>query len=507
MRSSPSVRLPLLLLVALPLVACGRDAAPLHASSAAPAPITNRIALPPEVVANLGITFEKARLGRLETRLRVPGRVEIAPEARYTVRAPAAGRVVLRAARWQRVAAGEILGELLSPELRASQESLVEAHAAIDRADVDMLRARAESGPLREIADATEAALAAARERAVASEGALASARELEKNAWVRVEATAKLSAGSSLPASTLFAAQKDHVEAQAAALEAAGRRDDARALVPDLVMKLSIARSRAATTERELAILDRKKATSEVSYRQQLRSLAVLTGLSAGELEVEGPQGHAWLRLESIPLRAPAAGVVTEVTATAGEWLEGASTVLRIADPRKVVFRGEVPEADTLRIPIGADVRIEVGCADCDAVETKLSTPLTIADPRTRTVGLEIALPGDGSGFPDGVSATAAVLLERSKNEEVLLPTACVVQDELELLVFRRDPAKPDQVIRQPVSIGRRSEGLVEILSEVGAGDEVVRDGIHQLRLTGTGKAPAKGHFHADGTFHEGED
>ena len=210
-----------------------------------PAPITNRIPLPPEVVANLGITFEKARMGRLETRLRVPGRVEIAPEARYTVRAPAAGRVVLKAVRWQRVAAGEVLGELLSPELRASQESLVEAHAAIDRADVDILRARAESGPLREIAEATEAALAAARERAVAAEGgARLGARSSRRAPGVGWRRRPSCPTGSSLPASTLFAAQKDHVEAQAAALEAAGRRDDARALVPDLVMKLSVARS-----------------------------------------------------------------------------------------------------------------------------------------------------------------------------------------------------------------------------------------------------------------------
>lgn len=505
--NAPSSRLRLLSVLLLPLAACGRDAPVTGSMASAPPPITNRIPLPPEVVANLGVTFEKARMGRLETRLRIPGRVEIAPEARYTVRAPAAGRIVLRTARWQRVAAGEVLGELLSPELRASQESLVEAHAAIDRADVDILRARAESGPLQEIAEATAAALEAARERAVAAEGALAAAQALEQSARARVEATAKLSTGSALPASTLFAAQKDHAEAQAAALEAAGRRDDARALVPDLVMKLSVARSRAATTEREIAILERRKATSEVGYRQQLRALAVLTGLPLEELEAEGPQGHAWLRLESIPLRAPAAGVVTETTATAGEWLEGASTVLRIADPAKVVFRGEVPEADTLRIPLGADVRVEVGCAECAPVETKLSTPLTIADPRTRTVGVEIALPVDGSAFPDGVSATASVLLERSKSEEVLLPAACVVQDELELLVFRRDPADPGQVIRQPVSIGRRAEGFVEILSEVGAGDEVVRDGVHQLRLTGTGKAPANGHFHADGTFHEGKD
>ena len=56
------------------LAACG-PTAPAPAPTAAAPAITNRIPLPPEVVANLGITFERARRGRLETRLRVPGRV------------------------------------------------------------------------------------------------------------------------------------------------------------------------------------------------------------------------------------------------------------------------------------------------------------------------------------------------------------------------------------------------------------------------------------------------
>jgi multidrug efflux pump subunit AcrA (membrane-fusion protein) len=119
----------------------------------------------------------------------------------------------------------------------------------------------------------------------------------------------------------------------------------------------------------------------------------------------------------------------------------------------------------------------------------------------------LELRLPDGGGRYPDGASATAGILLARSRSEEVLLPVATVVQDELETIVFRRDPANPAQVVRTPVSVGRRSEGWVEILSEVGEGDEVVRDGVHQLRLTGIGKAPATGHFHADGTWHEGKD
>ncbi|MBA3846451.1 MAG: hypothetical protein H0X45_07390, partial [Planctomycetes bacterium] len=39
--------------------------------------------------------------------------------------------------------------------------------------------------------------------------------------------------------------------------------------------------------------------------------------------------------------------------------------------------------------------------------------------------------------------------------------------------------------------------------LSGVAEGDQVVVDGIYQLRLSGAGKAQLGGHFHSDGTFH----
>jgi hypothetical protein len=36
-----------------------------------------------------------------------------------------------------------------------------------------------------------------------------------------------------------------------------------------------------------------------------------------------------------------------------------------------------------------------------------------------------------------------------------------------------------------------------------VAKGDQVVVDGIYQLKLSGAGKSQLGGHFHADGSFH----
>jgi multidrug efflux pump subunit AcrA (membrane-fusion protein) len=459
------------------------------------------------VVANLGITFAKAKTGRIETRLAVPGRVEVAPEARFAVRAPAAGRVLVMASRWQRVARGDVVAELLTDDLRAAQQALFDAEAGVARADLDVLRARAESEPAAALAEATEASLASARERVTATEEALRAARELQAAAAARVETVRGLSEAKGLAESALFAARKDAVEAQAAALDALQRRDDARAAVPELAREAGLARAKAAGARREVEIVERRRLALEAAVRQQTKALAALTGTTPTDLAKDVAGRPVWLTLESLALRAPAAGVVVEVPVGDGEWVESSATVVRIVDPTRAIFRGEVPEGDAGRIPKEAAVRVDVGCAGCAGVDAAISAPLAVADPRTRTVLVEARIPGDGSRFPDGASAVGAVLLGRSASEEVLVPAECVVRDELETLVFRRDPAKPDQVIRTPVSVGRRAEGWVEVLSEVGEGDEVVRDGVHQLRLTGIGKAPANGHFHADGTWHEGKD
>jgi RND family efflux transporter MFP subunit len=498
--------------VAIPLALvllsrCGEAPAP-SKGGGAPAPaVTNRIPLPAEVIANLGITFAKARLGRLETRLIVPGRVEIAPEARFAVRAPSPGRVVTKATRWQRVRRGDVVAELLSEDLRAAQQALVDAEAAIERADLDLLRTRAETAPIHALAEGANAALAAAKGRAEAAEAALRGARDLEALAASRAEATRRLAEEKGLPESTIYAARKDQVEAQAMVLEAAERRDDLLALLPELALRAGVATSKAETSVREVAILERRKTALDLAARQQLRALAVLTGATTDDLAQDVAGKPAWLALESISLRAPSAGVVIEVAVGDGEWVEGSTSLVRIADPTKMVFHGEVPEADAARIPADAEVRIDVGCAECVRVDTRLSAPLSVADPRTRTVRVEARIPGDGSAYADGASAVAAVLLARSTSEEVLVPAQSVVQDELDTILFRRDPAKTDQVIRTPISIGRRADGWVEVLSEVGEGDEVVMAGVHQLRLTGIGKAPANGHFHSDGTWHEGKD
>jgi multidrug efflux pump subunit AcrA (membrane-fusion protein) len=89
----------------------------------------------------------------------------------------------------------------------------------------------------------------------------------------------------------------------------------------------------------------------------------------------------------------------------------------------------------------------------------------------------------------------------------ELAIPVSAVVQDGLHKVIFRRDPKNPDKVIRIPdADLGASDGRWVVIRSGVMEGDEVVLDGIYQLMVATSGTLQKGGHFHADGTFHEGE-
>jgi hypothetical protein len=80
------------------------------------------------------------------------------------------------------------------------------------------------------------------------------------------------------------------------------------------------------------------------------------------------------------------------------------------------------------------------------------------------------------------------------------------VQRDGLTPIIFRRDPNNPNEAIRMEADLGLDDGRWVAILSGLADGDEVVLDGGFQLMLATSGSIQQGGHFHPDGTFHEGE-
>ena len=434
---------------------------PGKAPGTAEAKPTNRLAVPPEVVANLGITFAQATRGKVGSWIPVPGELYVPGTHRWNLRAPARGRLTAISLLWKTVEAGDVVAELMSPKVRAAQQDLFAAYSRRSRAEEESKAANA---------------------RLIQGEAQLQAARELESASLERFEHLRKLSKGAN-PFGTreLLTSQRDHAEAAGAALDAAVQRDGLR---------------------ETLRSKDLLRAQAQLGVDESLEAFSLLSGRTLEEL-LEGAEGaETWRKIGSIVVRAPAGGIVVNVPVSRGEVVDQDKPLALILDPGELRFRGWLPEGDIRSLRPDAPVRVELP-GGLDPVTTRLLGPMPIADSTTRSVQIEATVPNPEKILPQGLSATAHVQVKESAEDEVLLPHDCIVNDGLEMIVFRRDPKDANVVIRTPVELGLRGAGKVEVLAGVLAGDLVVQKGVYQLKQTGLGKPPQGGHFHADGTWH----
>ena len=82
-------------------------------------------------------------------------------------------------------------------------------------------------------------------------------------------------------------------------------------------------------------------------------------------------------------------------------------------------------------------------------------------------------------------------------------------MKDGITHVFFKRDPADANKAIRVEADLGVDDGRWIEVKSEVGPNDEVVLDGVYELKLatSQSGTSQKGGHFHADGTYHAEEE
>jgi len=435
-----------------------RAATPSTGNAATGETPSNRVDVPAMVRRNLGIEFADVERRRVAQTLRLPAQVELLPSATQHYPAPYAGRVQVRVAPLQRVAAGDVLYAVDSHEWRAAQRELGAADNAVTVTEARL----ASMPPLLEACEAHERSLQEAHDVTSA------------------------------------------HIEALQRAEQDVGGQ----------AQKLANARVELAQLGAQIADASEKH-TETTTRAQELRAtlqtqrdrLTLLLGGAAATLGVPAETlTEGWRELQEVEMRALRAGVVQEIAVADGALVDAHEHVVATVDPRAVRCRARALQSDlgALRdggqaavVPAGADV------ADARVAGTVQVAP--VGDPRARTLDVFVTPTDEDLQF---VRAGLAVFVElttsTSGDEPLAIPSACVLPDGLDRVFFRRDPRDPDKVIRVVADLGVDDGVWVEVKSGITDGDQVVQAGAYELVLASSGAAPKGGHFHADGTWHE---
>ena len=197
------------------------------------------------------------------------------------------------------------------------------------------------------------------------------------------------------------------------------------------------------------------------------------------------------------VTVRAATEGMVESLVAQDGAWLETGAAAVQTVRTHDLRFKALVAASDALKLRNGMSAkvgehhgRLRIGVGD----DTGIVPIYVLFDKDVH------ALAGERS--------RAECVTDDTEEPHIAVPSRCIVSVGLQPTVFVRDPHNAERFIATPVVPGASGGGWTAVEGLPSGHCEIVSEGAYELKLAlpSAGDSKSAGHFHADGTFHEGE-
>lgn len=208
--------------------------------------------------------------------------------------------------------------------------------------------------------------------------------------------------------------------------------------------------------------------------------------------IEARAEAERARQMLDDRAVRAPFAGEVGIVAVDEGAYVQPGEMLASLATTDDLVVRVSVPPLVARELAPGDAVVVEGPQGESYDAEIASVSPL--ADPQSRTVAVEAAIPEPGALRP-GSFASVEVVEARRENALFVPAEAILLQGRL---AFVFTPTREMTAERRRVAVGVRRAGRVEIREGLLPGDRVVVEGKQKLaagmRIAPAGEGDASG-------------
>lgn len=474
------------------------------------------IKLSANAVKTAGIRVEAARRVPLGESLTIPATVEVGPNRGAKITPPVPGKVArLLANVGQFVRAGQTLVVLNSVEVAQAHAAVHQAESGVEQAQAARQTARAGVGQAQTALQNAETALRGQRRLAragVFSQPSLQAARAAVADAeseLLQAQTEAQSHTTVLARAERLFKeqliARVELEQAQAEQRQDATRMAQAEARVSSAQQTLAreerlaqgglLSRQALQANEAEVrtarGALQRAK-EEERAARTSLNAARSAVSTARANLQAAEGSGHTEGEGGLLSLAAPLSGIVTERNATLGEAVERTTTLFVVENLQSVQVVASVPERDVARVRAGQRVEVTVAAYPKQRFPGVVQSIGSRVDEKTRALPVRVLVQNpSGRLKPDMYASVALATGERVT--ALAVPATAVGEEGDERFVFVEENGGYE---RRDVTLGRTSNGMVEILSGVKAGEPVVTQGVFVLKSEGA-KAALKGHEH----------
>ena len=185
--------------------------------------------------------------------------------------------------------------------------------------------------------------------------------------------------------------------------------------------------------------------------------------------------------RTESLSvLRAPFEGIVTKYEVAVGELVESDQELFTLANISTVWVMADIYEKDLAKVHQGADVSVRVDAYPDRIFSGRLTYIADLIDPETRTAKARCVVTNPDSALKLDMFARVTIPTGDARQAPAV-PVAAVQQVDGASVVFVRQSA--DRFERRDVQVGATAGDLVEIVSGLRPGEEVVAAGSFYLK------------------------
>ncbi len=224
-------------------------------------------------------------------------------------------------------------------------------------------------------------------------------------------------------------------------------------------------ARSRSAAAELAL-----RSAQSQVKLEQE----AVVAANSRIKAQQEGVK-RAIAQQSFASVTSPITGVVLKQVVETGRVVRTGDEILKLGDFRQVTVKTQVSELEVPKVRVGQTVQVILDVLAQQEFVGKVSRVSATADPTVRLVPIEVTLDNPGRRIGNGLLARVRFMQETT--QRIVVPETAlqrVANKDLSLFVVQQQ-GEQSKVITRPVRLGNQSNGQVEIVSGLSAGESFV--------------------------------
>lgn len=234
---------------------------------------------------------------------------------------------------------------------------------------------------------------------------------------------------------------------------------------------------------QRERALADRDLARQQLDRVRKLREENAATPADLERAEATARSAAAALNLIQLQLqrttvRAPFAGVIGQRFVSIGDYVTSASRLLSLqtVDPQRAVL--EIPERHAGLLRPGQSVEFSVAAYPGQTFTAQVEFVDPVVQPSSRTILVKARAPNPNRRLSAGMFIEAR-LATSSRASAVVIPEDAVQPLRTANVVWA---VVNGQASRRVVELGARSQGTVEVVSGVNAGELVVVGGLERM-------------------------